>query len=55
MVSVCHCGRVSLGCLVGGVLSVCVVSAIVKRPVLPSCAIDWRSRKPLYYYFVAFI
>ena len=27
---------------------VCVVSVIVKRPVLPPCAVDGRSRNPLY-------
>ena len=31
-------------------LSVCsVVSVIVKRPVLPPCVVDGRSRNPLYY------
>ena len=29
---------------------VCVVSVIVKHPVLPPCAVDGRSRNPLYYY-----
>ena len=28
---------------------VCVVSVIVKRPVLPPCVVDGRSRNPLYY------
>ena len=28
---------------------VCVVSDIVKRPVLPPCVVDGRSRNPLYY------
>ena len=28
-----------------------VVSVIVKRPVLPPCAVDGRSRYPLYYYY----
>ena len=28
---------------------VCVVSVIVKRPVLPPSAVDGRSRNPLYY------
>ena len=28
-------------------MCVLIVSAIVKRLVLPPCAIDWRSRKPL--------
>ena len=32
-------------------MSVCVVSAIVKRPVLPPCVVDGRSRNPLYYYY----
>ena len=31
--------------------SVSVVSVIVKRPVLPACAVDGRSRNPLYYYY----
>ena len=31
--------------------SVCVVSVIVKRPVLPPSAVDGRSRNPLYYYY----
>ena len=26
---------------------VCVVSVVVKRPVLPPCAVDGRSRNPL--------
>ena len=30
-------------------VSVSVVSVIVKRPVLPPCAVDGRSRNPLYY------
>ena len=29
---------------------VCVVSVIVKRPVLPPSVVDGRSRNPLYYY-----
>ena len=29
----------------------CVVSVIVKRPVLPPCVVDGRSRNPLYYYY----
>ena len=39
------------------VMSVCsvvyvsVVSVIVKRPVLPLCVVDGRSRNPLYYYY----
>ena len=33
-------------------LCVCVcVCVIVKRPVLPPCAVDGRSRNPLYYYY----
>ena len=32
-------------------VSVCVVSIIVKHPPLPPCAIDGRSRNPLYYYY----
>ena len=31
---------------------VCVVSVIVKRPVLPPCVVDGRSRNPLYYYYI---
>ena len=30
---------------------VCVVSVIVKRPVLPLCVVDGHSRNPLYYYY----
>ena len=30
---------------------VCVGSVIVKRPVLPPCVVDGRSRNPLYYYY----
>ena len=30
---------------------VCVVSVIVKRPVLPPSVVDRRSRSPLYYYY----
>ena len=34
-------------------MSVPVVSVIVKRPVLPPCVLDGRSRNPLYYcYFI---
>ena len=32
------------------IVCVCVVSVIVKRPVLPPCAVDRRSRNPVYYY-----
>ena len=32
-------------------MCVCVVSVIVKRPVLPLCVVDGRSRNPLYYYY----
>ena len=30
---------------------VCVVSVIIKHPVLPPCVVDGRSRNPLYYYY----
>ena len=30
---------------------VCVVSVIVKRPVLPPCVVGGRSRNPHYYYW----
>ena len=30
---------------------VCVVSVIVKRPVLPPCVVDGRSRNPLHHYY----
>ena len=30
---------------------VCVVSVIVKRPVLPPCVVDGRSRNSLYHYY----
>ena len=29
----------------------CVVSVIVKRPVLPPSVVDGRSRNSLYYYY----
>ena len=32
-----------------------VVSVIVKRPVLPPCVVDGRSRNPLYYYYYSVI
>ena len=32
-------------------MHVCVVSVIVKRPVLPPSVVDGRSRNPLYYYY----
>ena len=32
-------------------VSVSVVSVIVKRPVLPPCAVVGRSRNPVYYYY----
>ena len=32
-------------------MCVCVVSVIVKRPVLPPSVVDGRSRNPLYYYY----
>ena len=35
---------------------VCVVSVIIKHPVLPPCAVDGHSRNPLfYYYFITFL
>ena len=42
----CVCVCVCVCCV-----CVCVVSVIVKRPVLPPCAVDGRSRYPLYYYY----
>ena len=48
-VCVCVCVCVSV-CLSVSV-SVSIVSVIVKRPVLPPCAVDRRSRNPLYYYY----
>ena len=45
---VCVCVCV---CVCGVCVCVCVVSVIVKRPVLPPCAVDGRSRNPLYYYY----
>ena len=41
--TVCVCVRVSV--------HVCVVSVIVKCPVLPPSVVDGRSRNPLYYYY----
>ena len=32
-----------------------MVSVIVKRPVLPLCVVDGRSRNPLYYYYYYYI
>ena len=32
-------------------MCVCVVSVIVKLPVLPPIVVDGRSRNPLYYYY----
>ena len=32
-------------------MCVCVVSVIVKRPVLPPCVVDGRSRNLHYYYY----
>ena len=32
-------------------MCVCVVSVIVKCPVLPPCAVDGCSRNPRYYYY----
>ena len=48
-------GRKIHGCTDWGVelvcVCVCVVSVIVKRPVLPPCVVDGRFRNPLYYYY----
>ena len=44
MVCVCACMHLCV------CVYVCVVSDIVKHPVLPPCAVDGRSRNPLYYY-----
>ena len=30
----------------------CVVSVIIKRPVLTPCAVDGCSRNPLYHYYI---
>ena len=52
-VCVCVCLHVCV-CVLACVhvcVCVCVVSVIVKRPVLPPCAVDGRSRNPLYYYY----
>ena len=62
LVSVCVCVCVSV-CVCVCVCerereSVCVcereciyaISVIVKRPAFPPCAVDWRSRNPLYHY-----
>ena len=49
-VCVCVCVFSSFVC-VCVCLSVCVVSVIVNRPVLPPCPVDRRSRNPLYYYY----
>ena len=42
-VCVCTCACVCMG--------VGAVRVIVKRPALPPCALDGRSRNPLYYYY----
>lgn len=34
-------------------MCVCVVSVIVKHPMLPLCGVDGCSRNPLYYYYCA--
>ena len=34
---------------------VCVVSVTVKRPVLPPCVVNGRSRNPYYYYYVGMV
>ena len=44
----CVCVCVLLVCV-----CVCVINVIVKRPVLPACAVNGRSRNPLYYYYYA--
>ena len=44
-VCVCMCVRACVRACV------CVVSVIVKRPVLPPSVVDGRSRNPLYYYY----
>ena len=46
---VCECACVR-ACVRACVCVCVVVSVIVKHPVLPPCAVDGRSRNPLYYY-----
>ena len=54
-VCLCLCVRECVRACVRACVRVCVVSVIgviVKRPVLPPCAVDGRSRNPLYYWFL---
>ena len=44
-VFVCECACVR------ACVCVCVGSVNVKHPALPPCAVDGRSRNPLYYYY----
>ena len=46
---ICACMRACVHACV--CVCVCVISVIVKPPVLPPCAVDGRSRNPLYYYY----
>ena len=52
-VCVCVCARARARVCVCVCVCVSVVSVIVKRPVLPPCAVYGRSRNPLYccYYY----
>ena len=49
--SVCVCVCVCVRARACVRVCVCVVSVIVKRLVLPPCAVDGSSRNPLYYYY----
>ena len=48
-VCVCVCARACVR--VCAHVHVCVVSVMVKRPVLPPRVVDGCSRNPLYYYY----
>ena len=50
-VCVCVCACAFVRSCVRARVCVCVVSIIVKRPLLPPSVVDGRSRNPLYYYY----
>ena len=49
---VCVCLSVYLSVCLSVCVSVSVGIVIVKRPVLPPCAVGGRSRNPLYYFLL---
>ena len=48
---VCVCARGRVCACVCVCVRVCVLNVIVKRPALPPCAVDGRSRNLLVYYY----